>query len=430
MRPLGVEAPIEQSMWEHQQQKLDEARTLVTELRTRRATLGVSEKISCSFRPQGDEHPCEVTFEMSFFDSWEALIALRVTRCDLGLRTFLGLLAEPDLIEFDKIPGLPVLEGVDSPHKFAPNDRMYRVNVSPWGPVPGLSDLNNAYLFDALDEDGSIIIYAQSPPEGATHHRDWALPPPGKNRKRNVITGLATIATPTPGWREGERQASTRDVPPAKQCRSPGCAFPARIATGGYCCERCRARPREHGAHCTAWLARLGETDMETCCRVKLPVPKWLLPPPLIRWLIPKLVTKVFWPKLVSVSSDFEGSPFGSRYRDDDTGFYRACAARVPLEWPVDAGTTTPNGAASGRSGSARCADCASDALDVAASRAAAQEGDDDLQVSSRRSSGGFDELAPDCRGAANSRRSSDELDDLVADCLGGATSTEQVTCI
>lgn len=354
-----------------------------------------------------------------------------------------------------KVPGLPVLEGIDSPHQFAQNDLMYRVLVSPWGPIPGLCDLNNAFLFDALDEDGSVVIYAQSPPEGATHHREWPLPPLGKNRKRNVISGLALIASPTRAWREGSKgcgsgcgsgcsscnssggsssdggldvgvcRPATQPASSVVCCRSPGCAFAARLATGGYCCERCRERPREHGPHCTGWLPWSGEIDVEACCRVKLPVPRWLLPPPLIRWLVPKLIAKVFWPKLVDVSHHFDESPFGGRYREDARGFYRACASRMPLEWPAEGGDMPPllpaesRGLSSSSNGggtprphaTSRCATATTTAppdaqrVDGGMGNAAvgwrlhAAAACDACSPSSN----GFDDLSPDIRGAAHS---------------------------
>ena len=386
VRPLGAlaDAPIERHVWSHQQEKLDEARRLVAELRDRRASLSPSEVISCAVRPQGEEHPCDVGFELSYYDSWHALVGLRVSNCDLGLRTFLGMLRDPDLIHFPKVPGLPVLESIELPHTFAPNDLVYRVNISPWGPIPGLVDINNAYLYDVLDEDGSILIFAQSPPEGATHHRGWPLPPLGKHRKRNVISGLALVATPTRGQHAHARVKQTDGAAALPICRSSGCPYVGRLATGGYCCERCRSRPCEHGAHCSAWLARCGSLDIDVCCRVKLPVPSWLLPPPLIRWLVPKLASRVFWPQLVELSATFDESPFGARYRADASGFYRACAARLPLELPLD-------GAADGYA--TTCHACANTA-------AAAASLDDDL-MGARSPSSEFDELTADCRGAA-----------------------------
>ena len=416
VRPVGVPAdkPLPQSTWSHQLEKLEEARQLVDELRACRAKLSESEIIACSVQPQGPSHPVEIGFELYFESTWDAVIRMSVTKCDLGLRTFLGLLREPDLIEFPKIPGLPFIEGVEHVKEFAPNDVVFRVCVSPWGPVPGLADINNVYCFDALDEgDGCVMLYAQSPPEKATHHRGWPLPPMGKHRKRNVIGGLAIVATPSAGFRgpvvpPQQISSSTKAAPSTPKrdtaamvklptCRSPGCPFPARHATGGYCCEKCRTHRCKHGAHCTAWLPTYGACDVEACCRVKLPIPKWLLPPPLIRWLVPKLIAKIFWPKLVQCSANFDTSEFGERFRADKTGFYKACSERLPLAM-----------------GELEAARHASAAPVTAAHQPPAQstlngvvDGDEDedggVLLSARSASADFDDLSPDCRGATRS---------------------------
>ena len=193
--PFGVpdDAPLDEALWQHQREKLGEARALMSRLKA--AAQGKDDVIRCSVKPQGEQHPCSVQVDIGFVGTWEAAIFISVRNCDLGARTVLGMLREPELIEFPRLPGLPVLERVETAHEFAPNDLVFRVLVSPWGPIPGLADVNNAYLFDALDEDGSLLLFAQSPPEGATHHRGWPLPALPKHRKRNVISGLTMRAT-------------------------------------------------------------------------------------------------------------------------------------------------------------------------------------------------------------------------------------------
>ena len=100
------------------------------------------------------------------------------------------------------------------------------------------------------------------------------------------------------------------------RCRSAGCSFAAHAASG-YCCDACRDGIGRHGTCCTAWLAGVGAFDATVCCEVKIPVPKWLLPPPLIRWLVPKLVSRIFWPLLLRTAHTFDDSVFGERFRAD-----------------------------------------------------------------------------------------------------------------
>lgn len=150
---------------------------------------------------------------------------------------------------------------------------------------------------------------------------------------------------------------------------------------------------------------------MEAVCRVKLPVPRWLLPPPLIRWLVPKLISKVFWPKLVAIAHDFDASPFGERFREDRFGFYRACAARLPLVTPVEGGaalavakgTTERIGNGDRERSGSSSSDAAMRGVSTTAapppSSGAAPE--DHSMLTARSPSGDFDDLSPDVRGAA-----------------------------
>ena len=63
-----------------------------------------------------------------------------------------------------------------------------------------------------------------------------------------------------------------------------------------------------------------------------LPVPAWLIPPPLVRWALPlvfkKMVPLLAWlGKCEERTARGEESPFGDRVRDDVDGFYAAVRA-------------------------------------------------------------------------------------------------------
>lgn len=61
-----------------------------------------------------------------------------------------------------KPPGLPHLENVEIAHRFSPNDQMYHVAVSPWGPFPGADDVHNMTTFDLTEEpEGARAIVAR-----------------------------------------------------------------------------------------------------------------------------------------------------------------------------------------------------------------------------------------------------------------------------
>ena len=72
--------------------------------------------------------------------------------------------------------------------------------------------------------------------------------------------------------------------------------------------------------------------DAEVFALADLPVPAWLIPPPLVRWALPlvfkKMVPLLAWlGKCEERTARGEESPFGDRVRDDVDGFYAAVRA-------------------------------------------------------------------------------------------------------
>ena len=69
---------------------------------------------------------------------------MRVRDHGAGLLPILAMVEEADLLPdfLPKPPGLPHLERVAVERRFSPNDAMYHVFVSPWGPFPGAGSSN------------------------------------------------------------------------------------------------------------------------------------------------------------------------------------------------------------------------------------------------------------------------------------------------
>ena len=88
------------------------------------------------------------------------------------------------------------IEGIGVLHRFHHNDLLLNPRVAPWGPFPGADSIHAVALF-APPERGAVLVYAQSPPEGATSHRGVALHPPGWRRKRNILKGATWLVRPT-----------------------------------------------------------------------------------------------------------------------------------------------------------------------------------------------------------------------------------------
>ena len=227
-RPLSRAAlPLEVEAF--QLQKLADAHALLDELSSRdgsgwRAAAASKNSstfaISLSTMGKGWAVPCTADAEVVFYDTWYVVIKMRIRALPAGLLTAIALLHDADLISLPRWPGLPVIEGVEVPHRFAANDLIVRPLVQPWGPFPGADSIHNALIFATARKDSSehepgspqreadvserssgarydsLLVYLQSPPEGSTEHRGWKLPPVGRRRKRNVLLGMAQRIRP------------------------------------------------------------------------------------------------------------------------------------------------------------------------------------------------------------------------------------------
>ena len=287
-------------------------------------------------------HPSAVAegyLNVNFVDNWCADIVLRINGMGSGFLPLMAMLHEPDLVSdyLPKAAGLPYIEKLEFEHIFAPNDAVYRCFVSPFGPLPGADDLHALTFFDLLDEpEGALMIYAESPKEGADNHRGWPIPKVSSwRRKRNYVLGASTVITPSAS-KPLELEAPG---PAPVKCASPGCKFYAHsmlsVGNGLYCCHKCKEKPGKHGSSCEKcdvgraagpprWnLPSHGTVDIELCISLKLPIPTWMIPLAFIRWVLIKLV-KLVYPYLLALNERFSATPFAQRVLDDEQGFYAA----------------------------------------------------------------------------------------------------------
>ena len=143
---------------------------------------------------------------------------LNLQDVDIGGLPIAALVHDPDLIELPRFAGLPHIESITIPHKFAASDWVYRICLSPWGPFPGVEDYHNLCMWDLIDapstDEGQFMWFAESPLEGATSHRGWPVPELEPRRKRNILHGC-TIHV----WAEGEGTGSL-DAP--RHAERPG----------------------------------------------------------------------------------------------------------------------------------------------------------------------------------------------------------------
>lgn len=300
-RPLGVLQPLPKDVEAQQLAALDAALELMEEATSAARASQGSNVIATR------AHACGATVEVDFAfpDTWSAVIEQRMSRLPLGLMAAAALFHEADLIKLPPWPGcvdgcgsnckdaveqpanrlstrsgasprsrLPHIEGIGVLHRFHHNDLLLNPRVAPWGPFPGADSIHAVALF-APPERGAVLVYAQSPPEGATSHRGVALHPPGWRRKRNILKGATWLVRPTFGG-----DGSTVD--------------------------------------CVVYL------------KAKLPVPAWLIPPPLIRWAIGPFVAKLM-PVVQELGAGALGreeeSEIGRRVRSDASGWYGALRA-------------------------------------------------------------------------------------------------------
>jgi len=312
VRPLGAEVgELPPEVARHQLEQLRAARALANEVEALLGDAALSEqRISCAVQPDR-RSPATIEFDLVFLGTWECAIRQRVRHFDCGLLPCLALCCEPDLIQMEVPAGLPKIEGVRVPHRFARNDFVHHALVTPWGPFPGADDVHGLVLYDMTDAraaDGAearaqVGIMAASPSEPGDGKarplkgawRGWPVPEVSSFRRhRNVLLGCATYlsATPTPN-------ELTPPTAAPGQCCTAGCALACHTSLGAFdglhCCALCSSsKGRRHGPACErrpfdatprAWRhAETGALDVDMYLRAVLPVPRWLIPHALVRW--------------------------------------------------------------------------------------------------------------------------------------------------
>jgi len=287
--------------------------------------------------------PTELQIDIDFVGVWDVEITLKVKAFGGGLFPLLSVLHEADLVAdfLPRAPGLPYLEMVEKPYQFANNDWLYHIFVTPWGPFPGADDIHSTLFFDLFDDpEGAILIYAQSPPVETKVFRGFELPPVKSWRRvRNLLLGASTLVRPS------SERVFTIDppTPTPGRCASPHCGYRvhSNLSLGGgtHCCHRCAHHPGRHGPRCTRlphdttpasqWeTAQHGCVDVEGYFRVKLPIPRWLIPNSLLRWAVPKLC-RLIYPIFLHLNESYDSFPFAKRVEEDERGFYRSIRDRL-----------------------------------------------------------------------------------------------------
>ena len=243
------------------------------------------DELSMSFEVLPEMYPTLAAFRLSYIDSWHAFVEIELTNHVLGLLPAVAIALHPDPLPglLPKPMHLPYLERLTIAHTFAPNDMVYNLQVTPFGPFPGADDMHNGCLFDLMAEPemACYLLWAESPPTGATEHRGWQLPPVGRRRHRNELQGLAMRFKPASRPTSDARWA----IPPH------------------------------------------GYADINIKLRVVLPIPRWLIPNALVKWVVPRLMRKNF-PAFAQLGYGFESSVFAARLRDEpDSVFGRTLEA-------------------------------------------------------------------------------------------------------
>jgi hypothetical protein len=295
--------------------KLREARQLVARMRDAKAQS--SDVLEFAF-VSPDENS-SLTFSLAFMPDGDVIISERARGFPLGFLPYFSLIREVDLLPSLLPPVIArPLEELSIRHRFANNDLMYHVCARGFGPIPGADDLFFVLLFDVTDapHDGAVLAFVETPPAGANVYRDLELPPCTK-RGYTRTTGLGMVASLTP-----TANSHRRGYPPM----DPGEAVPKKESN-----PMNRGEAALHGAAAEAAEAEAehGWMDLELIGKVALPIPRWLLPSPLIRWFVPFLVRKVM-PSLTHLNSHFDESALRARVTAERDGFYAELQRRLP----------------------------------------------------------------------------------------------------
>ena len=296
--------------------KLREARQLVAHMRDAKAQS--SDVLEFAF-VSPDENS-SLTFSLAFMPDGDVIISERARGFPLGFLPYFSLIREVDLLPSLLPPEIArPLEKLSIRHRFANNDLMYHVRARGFGPIPGADDFYYVLLFDVTDaphEHGAVLAFVETPPAGANVYRGLELPPCTK-RGYTRTTGLGVVASLTPtsnSHRRGYPSMDRGEAVPRNESRPMD---RGEAALHGAAAEAAEA-DAEHG-----WM------DLELIGKVALPIPRWLLPSPLIRWFVPFLVRKVL-PSLTHLNSHFDESALRARVAADRDGFYAELRRRLP----------------------------------------------------------------------------------------------------
>ncbi len=284
-----------------------------------------------------------LSFDVHFVDTWKCDVLLRCDGLGVGLLPLLALLREGDLLpEFwPRKKGLPHVEKLDDIHDFARNDWMYNLWLSPWGPLPGVDDIHNLVLFDALGaSERGLMLWAESPKAGEKVYRGFGVPPVKSWRRKRAFIETVVALRPS--------DAPPLDIAPPSprpaRCCSAGCRFFAHraLSAGGgtHCCKACRkSSGGKHDASCQRveydektsleWaLPNHGSVDVELALVLHPPIPTWMIPMALVRWLL-SVLTRLLVPLLMLLNEDWDESIYAKRVAADASGWYAAAAAQV-----------------------------------------------------------------------------------------------------
>mmetsp|Transcript_1094 Transcript_1094/g.3020 ORF Transcript_1094/g.3020 Transcript_1094/m.3020 type:complete len:238 (-) Transcript_1094:228-941(-) len=150
-----------------------------------------------------------------------------------------------------------------------------------------------------------MLAMFETPPKGARTHRGAVLPP-CVQRSYSRTHGLRLVAYFTPS-------SAPSSVPAAMPISRP-------LSLSS---EQFELMEKEGGE------AQHGRLDLEVIGKVRLPIPRWLLPAALLRWFVP-FVFRLACPHLSALNRHFDGSALHKRVRSDRSGFYTALRERMP----------------------------------------------------------------------------------------------------
>lgn len=255
-----------------------------------------------------DKDGCHYELSINWATPFVACATQRIFAMPMTMLEVCALIREPDLIPLPHWPGLPRIEKITVVHEWTPSNHVYHMSIEPWGPFPGVDSIACCVAY--VRPDGAVVGFARSPPESdAAVHRGWSVLPPQRRRKRMQLEGCAWVITP-------------------------------------------RAD---------------GRTDCTIYMKTRIPIPSWLVPPPLVRWVTPKVFRRI----MPLLASEKVKEPFRQRVREDRRGFYHVLKQQLRLEESTPA---TPAAAAVAASAAAAAAAACTEKYSLGVHKAPAPE--------------------------------------------------------